>query len=242
MIPTTNRSPQEETVTVEELAFLLEKREISHCFIDLDGTLLDGDSLPAFCLFLLKHWWYRLGFHRHVSLPLLLYALGLQRRKTFKPKLAKFFRGWRRHRVEELGTKFVHEILSPKVRKSMYKLLATCRRLGIQTVIASASLDAYCEPMARLLQIDALLCTKLAYRNGVCIGCLSTPNCKGQEKLARIQKSCQKWEVHPGRACFLSDHESDYPCLKYVGLGLTVNPTPTLRALALSYSMLDLKI
>jgi HAD superfamily hydrolase (TIGR01490 family) len=236
----TDRLSEGRTVTVRDLATLFEAQAISHCFIDLDGTLLDGDSLPAFCFYLLQDHWYQLRFHRQVSLPLLLSASRLQRAEAFKPQLAAFFRGWPREKLLELGSAFARAPLLPKVRPNMRELLTFCNDAGVRTVLVTASLDTYCEPLARLLQMNALVCTHLAHDNGVCKGTLATPNCKGQEKLARLQNFCQTQSVDPTHACFVSDHESDIPCFSYVGLGLMVNGTATLRAFASSRDIANL--
>jgi len=219
------------TLTPQNLGRLMEEKDCTHLFVDLDDTLLDCDSLPAFCLFLLGRHWHQPIFHRRISLPLLLAGSRLQNPAAFKPSLVRFFDRWMQQDLQEMGRAFAKRLLR-RVRPPLAHLLEQTRQRGGQVVLATASLDLYCAPLATELEINALLATEVDYQEGICTGRLATPNCKGKAKLERLEKYCRLNGIQPERACFLSDHESDAPCFDFVGLPAVVCPTPKLRAFA----------
>ena len=62
------------------------------------------------------------------------------------------------------------------------------RTRGHRLVLVSASLDIYLAHLVERLGFDDLLCTRLSRRDGVFDGRLLGNNCRGAEKLARLEE------------------------------------------------------
>lgn len=214
----------------------------THLFLDLDDTLLESDSLPLFCRYLLRQNWHRVRFHRQVSLSLVMAAGRLRPPASFKAALAKFFEGRRRQDLRDLGRDFAAGVLLGRVRPELRRTIRAAKELEIKVVIATASLDLYCQPLSEELGADTLLSTELEYQEGRCTGRLATANCKGEEKLSRVRSFCAQHGLEPDRSAFLSDHESDIPCFELVGMPVMVRPTRRLRAFGQANGFLELAL
>ncbi|MCH9650246.1 MAG: HAD-IB family hydrolase [Deltaproteobacteria bacterium] len=229
-------------MTIDEFRRQLVEHQCTHLFVDLDDTLLDGDSLPWFCRYLLRRHFHQPSFHLRVSAPLLLAATRLRPAASFKPSLARFFEGWDQEVVQKLGSEFTDSELEARIRPDLGRLLRDAQERQTHLVLATASLDLYCQPLAQRLGIDTLLSTELGYENGVCTGKLKTPNCKGMNKLSRVQDFCTNYRVDPRGCAFLSDHQSDIPCFELVGLPAVVSPSHQLRELAQGQGIPELEV
>lgn len=229
-------------MTIDEFRRQLVERQCTHLFVDLDDTLLDGDSLPWFCRYLLRRHFHQPRFHLRVSAPLLLAAARLRPPASFKPRLARFFEGWNQGALHQLGSEFATAELETRVRPGLARLLREVQERQTHVILATASLDLYCQPLSKQLGIDTLLSTELRYENGVCTGRLETPNCKGLDKLYRVQNFCADHQVDPKGCAFLSDHESDIPCFELVGLPAVVNPSRRLEEFAQAHGVPELEV
>ncbi len=157
--------------------------------VDLDGTLLLGNSLPRY-LVVAVGWWKLL-----VGLPMLFLrwiALVFQgKMKSGKLKEALFFnylRGQSREALEQWGELTVkHQllpILNPGVKKPMDEAMAQ----GDKVVLVTASLDFWVKPLAIHLGCG-YVCTQAAYNaQAFFTGQFATPNCKYGEKKRRVSE------------------------------------------------------
>jgi phosphatidylglycerophosphatase C len=155
--------------------------------VDLDGTLLLGNSLPRY-LVVAVGWWKLL-----VGLPMLLLrwiALVLHgKMQSGKLKEALFFnylRGQSRETLEQWGELSVKQqllpILNPGVKKPMDEAMAQ----GDTVFLVTASLDFWVKPLANHLGCG-YLCTMAEYNaQAFFTGRFATPNCKYGEKKRRV--------------------------------------------------------
>jgi phosphatidylglycerophosphatase C len=129
---------------------------------DFDGTISERDSLGPF----LKIVCGRVALYRELALrsPVLAAAaVGLADRDAEKERLVgKLLAGWPAEPVREAGVKYAKQLASGDgLRPEMLEKLDWHRSRGHEIVIVSASLDVYLEPIAPLLGVDHVLCTKL---------------------------------------------------------------------------------
>jgi len=59
---------------------------------------------------------------------------------------------------------------------------------GHVVILVSASLGTYLHPLGDLLEVDAVLCTEMEEVDGVLTGKMIGKNCRGDEKVSRVQK------------------------------------------------------
>jgi len=125
---------------------------------DVDGTLTTGDCVLPF---LRRAAGARLASTvlRH---PLAL-AAGLVRRDRdrLKALACASLAGRPVAEVDRLGTEFASEVAASRLRDDTSARLRRHQELGHTVVLASASLDPYLLPLARLLGVEEVVCTTL---------------------------------------------------------------------------------
>lgn len=152
---------------------------------DVDGTLTTEDCVFPF----LRR---AAGFRLATALlrrPLAL-AAGLVRRDrdTLKALACASLAGLPASEIEELGARYASEVAASRLRDDTTARLRRHRELGHTVVLASASLDAYLLPLARLLSVDDVVCTTLERdEDGRLTGRLAGENCRGPEKARRVR-------------------------------------------------------
>lgn len=155
--------------------------------VDLDGTLLLGNSLPLY-LAIAVGWWRIL-----IGLPMLklrwigLVFRGNMQSGKFKESLFfNYLRGQSREVLELWGEQCVKQKLLPRVNVVVKKAMDEALAQGDTVVLVTASLDFWVKPLARALGCD-YLCTQAEYNaSGMFTGHFATPNCKNEEKRRRI--------------------------------------------------------
>jgi phosphatidylglycerophosphatase C len=156
---------------------------------DFDGTLTRRDSLVPFLL-------HSSGVRRTARAAVassleVTRALVLSRSRD-RAKEALFARILRGRPVDELraaGEAFADIIVPEKIKPAMWDRIDEHRRLGHEMVIVSASPEIYVEPIARRLGFAAAIATRLEVdADGVLTGRLLGPNCRGAEKVRRLQE------------------------------------------------------
>ena len=90
--------------------------------------------------------------------------------------------------VRARGERFAHRVASGWMRHDVVTRLRNHQDAGDVVLLCSASLDAYLEPLGDILEVDAVLCARLEFRDGVATGELIGENCRGAEKVRRLQE------------------------------------------------------
>ena len=158
---------------------------------DFDGTIYDGDSTVDFTRFCLRrHPGVLAGLPKFLGTSLLL-AAGRRSLTQFKSVL--FGEMARRFNLETEAELFWQaEATRAKLGKWFFD-----RPRDLPIVIASA---------AKLLGVPTLIGTKCDVKTGALIG----KNCKGEEKLRRIEQNIGPFEI---RAMYTDDAKADGPLL-----------------------------
>lgn len=89
--------------------------------------------------------------------------------------------------VQAAGHEFAAEILAGRLRDDTRARLGWHVDQGHRVAFVSASYDVYLLPVAAALGVEAVLSTRLEVREGVCTGALDGPNCRGPEKVRRLE-------------------------------------------------------
>jgi HAD superfamily hydrolase (TIGR01490 family) len=169
-----------------QLRPLGERRVVA--IFDFDGTLTRGDTLFPFLRHALGTPAFLLRFA--LVLPVLaamaLRLLGRDRAKEIV--LARFLRGMPAGRLAALGQEFAAARLPSLVRPQALEKLAWHRARGHRCALASASPDVYVEPWARAAGFDDVIASALELDAAGCAtGRLAGGNCRGEEKLRRLE-------------------------------------------------------
>jgi phosphatidylglycerophosphatase C len=89
--------------------------------------------------------------------------------------------------VAELALVFVASSLRARLRDDTVVRLRSHIDAGHRVVIVSASYEDYLMPVASELGVEAVLSSRLAVVNGRCTGQLEGANCRGAEKVRRLE-------------------------------------------------------
>lgn len=154
---------------------------------DVDGTLTTSDCVAPFLV--------RVGGRRGVVLAFLrrpfATARGAVRRDRDRLKEVVVGGVLRNRSVEEVasvGREFAVHVESTMLRHDTLARLRWHQQMGHRTVLVSASLRPYLDPLARSLAVEHVLCTDVVSDGGRYTQVLKGPNCRAAEKLVRLRR------------------------------------------------------
>ena len=152
---------------------------------DVDGTLTRRDCVVPFL--------WRLGAARLVlglagRLPSVIAAVARRDRDRLKAlATATAFRGRSVTAVERMAAEFGVEI-ERWLRDDTSARLSWHREQDHTVVLVSASYEVYLDVLGRSLGVDAVLATRVASDGATYTGALIGDNCRGPEKLRRLDE------------------------------------------------------
>lgn len=189
--------------------------------VDLDGTLLRGNSLRLLTRFLVRKLWRE---HRYPLLGKIGLLLVARRVKAISHVAMKY----PIHRIAaellDAGEieSFTSEWLLPRLNLSLVKRLAAMREEGCGIVIATAAPELYLPALCRHVGADTWLATPLAEKRGDYV------EMRGNRK----KNMALRLAADSGSEIVLvaTDHEDDLPLMTLDGVSrLLVSPTPRLK-------------
>ena len=153
---------------------------------DVDGTLTTRDCVIPFL--------YRtVGLRATLALvrqPVTVSrALVRRDRDAIKAAVCAAFAGMDAGAVDAEGVAFAKEVARKWLRPDTIARLQRHRELGHTVVLVSASLDPYLVPFGSSIGATGVVCTELERSpHGVLTGRLAGPNCRGPEKVRRLEE------------------------------------------------------
>ncbi|NWD52455.1 HAD family hydrolase [Pseudomonas gingeri] len=155
---------------------------------DFDGTITTTDSLRDFVR-------YKVGNRRFLlgGLLVLPWLLGMVTGRCGRAEaksrfLAVTLRGRPQAELEDFARHYAATRLPRLIRPEMVARIEEHKRLGHRLVLVSASPVLYLEHWAAAAGFDAVLATRLDYRDGHFSGQLASANCWGPEKVRQLQQ------------------------------------------------------
>jgi len=134
---------------------------------DLDGTVLRGNSWHEF------FWWT--VRQRPALAPQLLMLLAVRRARliaarTLQEGALRSLRGMEPAEVAALGRRVAEERLRPQIRAAARREIARSIAEGLVPVLATGAFDFLVQPLAEELGVAEIVCTKLEFKDGRCLG------------------------------------------------------------------------
>lgn len=134
--------------------------------------------------------------------------------------------------IREIGHEFASLVTSRWMREDVVDRLRFHQESGHRVVLVSASLDPYLDPLGEMLEVDAVLCTRLRTTDeGRLTGEIDGDNCRGGAKVAALQKWGGPLDE---AACWLDyaygDSRGDEPMLRLANHGINVSRTTLSRS------------
>jgi phosphatidylglycerophosphatase C len=154
---------------------------------DFDGTISSKDSFVAFMkfthgtpVFIFR---MAMGFATFAG-----WKLGLVKSHFTKVKaLRGFYKGWTEAQMTDARRRFTSEIIPTILFPKAIEKINWHKEHGHRIIVVTASCDAWLGDWTKLHDLE-ILCTEMELQNGVYTGELSKPNCRGKEKVNRIQQ------------------------------------------------------
>ncbi len=156
---------------------------------DVDGTLTRRDTLLPFLRRLCGTHRLARGLARH-GLALSAMVVGRVERDTVKDALlVHLLAGWAAEEVRAAGVDYAGFLVqADRLRPDTLARLKAHQAAGHRVVLVSASPDVYLTPLGQHLGVDAVLCSALEEgTDGRLTGRLTGRNCRGPEKVARLE-------------------------------------------------------
>ena len=148
---------------------------------DFDGTLTTGDCMMPFLR--------RVAGTRRVATAVARIVPLAARRERDAAKaqlLAELLSGVAVAAAADTGERFASEIVARRLRRDTVSRLRWHQSRGHRTVIVSASLRPYLQPVAAHLGVDHVICTELGETEGRYTGRILDGNCRGPAKADRL--------------------------------------------------------
>ncbi len=194
--------------------------------IDLDGTLIAGNSFTRFTL-----WMIRRAIRHGDASTFAKIGSVILRRKMRLCTHANAKEIIMRIADRKLDVGDYHAFAAtfvPLVRPSVRAILSEARTQGHLLCLATAAPWQYAAPLAALLDMDEVLATYPPK------GERGIVECRGEVKQRRVQALCNRLKLRPART--LTDHHDDLPLLIWTassgGENILVAPTASTRMIA----------
>lgn len=156
---------------------------------DFDGTLTVRDSFTAFLRDQAGPTRWALGLIR-LAPALAAYLADRDRGRLKAASVREFLGGLPLATLEAESEAFADKVWTRFMRPDALACWEDWGRRGAYRVIVTASPETTVTPFARRLGADALLGTPLAFdADGRVTGGFARPNCRGEEKVRRLQES-----------------------------------------------------
>ena len=184
---------------------------------DFDKTLSTRDNVLPFLVAAAG----RLAVFRTLlrSVPSLLRG----RRDAVKARLVHLLADRDEHEVRAIAAGVAAEVIAHHLRPDVTARVGWHRRQGHEVAIISASFSWYLEPIARLLDVDAILATDLEVADGHLTGELAGPNVRRAEKVRRLDA----WLGDaPARVWAYGDSAGDRELLERADVAVRVGRAP----------------
>jgi len=203
-------------------------------FFDLDRTLIAGYSILALAMETAAQGARRgkLGQSAQVIRDILkhkVYSSGSNYHRLVR-RMTRTLTGVSETTLSALGERAYHKHLAKALYREAIALVEAHRAAGHKLVIVSAASRYQIDPIARVLGIEEICCTRLEVLDGRFTGKVIAPLCFGEGKLLTARRSAGLHKASLKHCWFYSDSSDDLPLLRNVGYPVAVNPTDKLGA------------
>lgn len=194
---------------------------IKIALFDVDKTLIHGDSMFDLLIYTIKKKPYSAFY-----LPILFIKLLAYKAKIIditKSKESMFYT--LNYLYEDDLKDFYNTILKPKIYKDALAKIKELKSKGYYILLISASPECYLKYFKDEDFVDNVIGTKLEFMNDKFINKISGFNCKGEEKVSRINKFLEEHNliIDKDNSIAYSDSLSDVPMFNLVNKAYLIN-------------------
>lgn len=208
---------------------------------DFDGTLFPHDTIP----FLMRQWrkqgypLFRLwavyfsvaGLFIRYKLKLYKKAELEQIKVTAMQKGTRLFDGMTEEQVKRFFDESCKAIM-PHINADVLNEVKETKKQGYHTVLLSGCYELFLEMVAKAAGMDAVIGTRLIYKNGQIDGGAPMDIVSGQAKVRKLREVFGGKDVDWRTSCAYADSYSDIELLRMVGHPIAVDPDGVLKEAA----------
>jgi putative phosphoserine phosphatase/1-acylglycerol-3-phosphate O-acyltransferase len=201
-------------------------------FVDFDGTLIAGYSAAVFGKERLRT--RQIGL-AEVLRTVRFYVEASAGRVDVAAMLGLTAKAWAGHSVEEmteLSQRLFDQQISRRLYPEMRRLVRAHQQRGHTLVLTSSATSFQIEPMAAMLGVKHVLCTRLATADGVLTGEVEGSPPWGPGKADAVQAFAAEHGIDLSRSYAYADGDEDIALLHLVGAPRAVNPGRRLAGVA----------
>lgn len=206
--------------------------EVVIAAFDVDNTLTVRDCVVPFMRRTVGTW----GMAKaSLTSPITLLKMFVRRdRDAIKAHfVSNVFTGKSVDVVEEDGVAFAAVVSEKWIRGDVAQRMRWHQEQGHVVVLVSASLDAYLTAFGDMCEVDAVLCTRLEVKDGRYTGQIEGANCRGDEKLRRLQEWMRSAGLESSKLDFAyGDSSGDDALLAAAQTGILVKKTELIEVSA----------
>jgi putative phosphoserine phosphatase/1-acylglycerol-3-phosphate O-acyltransferase len=222
------------TTLEQHLQSIAASEQPAVAFFDLDRTLIAGYSILALAMETAAQGARRgkLAQSAQVIRDILkhkVYSSGSNYHRLVR-RMTRTLTGVSETTLSALGEQAYHKHLAKALYREAIALVEAHRAAGHKLVIVSAASRYQIDPIARVLGIEEICCTRLEVVDGRFTGKVIAPLCFGEGKLLTARRSAGLHKAPLKHCWFYSDSSDDLPLLRKVGHPVAVNPTDKLGA------------
>ena len=201
-------------------------------FFDLDHTILNINSGEALLRRAYKNGLLSTWKLIHTYYLTILYKLHLLDPLKIIEKLSSWLAQSTVNDLENLCKEVVEKDLIPAIRRDIIMEIKMHKVQGAQLVILSSALSSICLPMAKHLDMDAVICSELEVVNQHFTGRTKAGFCFKHEKLNRMNQYLFANNFSAEDSFYYADSIDDLPVLQSVGHAICISPDKRLEKIA----------
>jgi HAD superfamily hydrolase (TIGR01490 family) len=209
---------------------------VEAAFFDLDKTLLPGAALVPLAREMYRQRMFTFGTIARVAVDQLIYRISGAEDEELMERAKDLtlgsVRGKTAEEIRSLAGGVAREEIIPRFYPQAVELLSRHKRAGREVYISSSSPQDFLALLAEELDIDGVIGTRAAVRDGRYTGELEGPMCHGPEKARRVAELAAERGIDLSRSFAYSDSLNDLPMLEMVGTPVAVNPDRRLLQVA----------
>lgn len=192
---------------------------------DIDYTITRKETLMEFFKYLVSKDIKNIKFLPRALYSGFMYGIKVYDEKRVKECFLKFIENIDEKELAILTKSFYDERLSTILYEDAVSMIKKLKNEGYMVILISASPEFYIKEFYAIKEVDLIIGTKFIFENGKFVRKMSGNNCKGEEKVKRLEKVLKEKNIKADfkNSYMFSDSLSDKPLLDLVGNPYLIN-------------------
>ncbi|WP_291647840.1 HAD-IB family hydrolase [Clostridium sp.] len=192
---------------------------------DVDYTITKKETLMQLYKYVIKKDIRNIKFLPRALYSGIMYSIKVYDEKRVKESFLKFIDGIDENDLAILVKNFYSDVLENILYKDAIKMMKNLKSQGYKVYLISASPEFYLREFYAIKEVDMVIGTKFTIDSGKFIRKMEGANCKGEEKVRRLNEVLEKENIKVDfkNSYMFSDSLSDKPLLDLVGNAYLIN-------------------